>query len=111
MHQCHKGDDIMIRRPVYELRGGYGRRNFACGRGFGVGCGMGRGLGMRLVPNLSSFCRFDPSRPSRRAMFFNAQYNQKDMPSDIEILKNQAQYLKDELDAINMQLDEIEDRN
>jgi uncharacterized protein DUF5320 len=91
----------MIRRQLGGMGCGFGGRGFAAGRGFGMGRGMGLG------PNLSNYCRFDPSQPSRRAMFWNAQYNQNDAPNDVEILKSQAEYLKSELEAINNQLNKL----
>jgi len=99
----------MTRRPLYGMRCGFGGRGFAAGRGFGMGRSMGRGMG--LGPNLSNYCRFDPSQPSRRAMFWNAQYNQNDVPNDVEILKSQAEYLKSELDAINDQLNKTQNQD
>lgn len=105
-----KGDDIMMRKPLYGMRCEYVGRGFAAGRS-GAGRGMGRGLGMGLGPNFSNYCRFEPTRPSRRAMFLNGQFDQSDIPSEAEILKSQAEYLKSELDTINKQLEEIENRD
>ena len=84
--------------------GGYGP-----GPGFGPGAGWGKG-------NPYPFCRFNPSLPSRRAMA--ASMTGYPMAGNVdnfnfgeaEYLKNTAEYLQGQLDAINKRLNTIESK-
>jgi hypothetical protein len=81
--------------PRYSnLVGGRGFFGFGCGRGFG---NRGGGRGWRnwfRATGLPGFVR---------ANNFSAQT----MESEQEILKQQAQYLKDSLDSINKRIEEL----
>ncbi len=114
--ECNRMYRIDMKGGVNMYRGFYGRGlGFGPGRGLGRGFG-GRGRGMGLGPNFSGVCRFNPSLPSRRSMMFGAPYygvanNNDVMPNEVEVLKQEAAYLKSELDAINEQLNNLEDKD
>ena len=67
------------------------RRGFMGGRGFGQGRGYGRGY--RWYPIAQT--------PPLQA----------DPAAEIDMLKAEAGYLKDSLDAVNARIDEIEKKN
>ena len=74
--------------------GGRGFFGFRCGRGFGMN---GGGRGWRNWFRATGLPGF------ARANNFSAQA----MESEQEILKQQAQYLKDSLDSINKRIEEL----
>lgn len=83
----------------YPLYGGC----FGYGRGKGVGTGFGRGCGQRRGRgNRSGFGGLPPGRAAAFSM---------DPADEIEILKAQATFIKNSLEAINTRLKDLEGRS
>lgn len=86
--------------PAYAGGSALGRgcgRGLGSRRGFRRGCGYGRGFGWRA------------DNPAWGAHYVSAYGPQAVYPQDeVGMLKNEAEYMKQELDAINKRIEELE---
>lgn len=93
--------------PTSARWGGYGRgfgRGFGRARGFGrgAGYGWGRGFGWRgFFPPTGAL-----GGPAYGTGYANPYYAQPE--DEIRTLRDEAKYMKDELDAINKRIEELE---
>jgi len=87
------GYNIVLEGGIYRIRenDGKGGEIMENSRRQGLGRGNGMGRGMGLGPNTTGRCRCNPDLPSRRYRDFS--------------LKEEAEYLKRRLQAINEELD------
>jgi hypothetical protein len=91
-------------RPFYAGGFGFGRgfgRGFGLRRGFGSGFGRGKGYGRGFG--------WRAAYPAWGAGYGSAYGPQTVNPQDeVGMLKNEAEYMKQELDAINKRIEELE---
>lgn len=90
-------------------RGGFG---FGPGMGFARGSGFGRGT----RGNWGANCRVFPWMPRRWWAGYNFQADTPmpvavDYPQESEYLKNQAQFLKAQLEAVEKRLEQLVKKN
>ncbi len=86
-----------------------GFQNPMPGRGMGMGFGRGRGFGMGMGGGRGFRNRYYATGMTgwQRAQAMPAMTREQ----EVEALKNQAEYLKESLDSINKQLQELDKEN